>query len=80
MSIITILISIKNKMENGKRNFYGIFIWWGLIGLLLLFVLIDFKIFYLFSFNIFRNDLWLLDPNTDLLIQMLPEEFLYSYL
>lgn len=77
LSIITILISIKNReWKMAKGIFYRIFIWWGLIGLLLLFVLIDFnKYFTYFHLIFFRNDLWLLDPNTDLLIQMLPEQF-----
>lgn len=77
LSIITILISIKNReWKMAKGIFYRIFIWWGFIGLLLLFVLIDFnKYFTYFHLIFFRNDLWLLDPNTDLLIQMLPEQF-----
>lgn len=77
LSILIILISIKNKVwKMAKGVFYGIFIWWGLIFLLLLLVLIDFnKYFTYFHTIFFRNDLWILDPNTDLLIQMLPEEF-----
>lgn len=47
-----------------------------LIGVALLTVLIDFtKTFTLFHMAIFTNDLWLLNPNTDRLIQMLPEGF-----
>jgi len=47
-----------------------------LIGVMLLTVLIDFsKAFTLFHRAIFNNDLWLLNPNTDRLIQMLPEGF-----
>lgn len=77
LSILIILISIKNKVwKMAKGVFYGIFIWWGLIFLLLSLVLIDFnKYFTYFHTIFFRNDLWILDPNTDLLIQMLPEEF-----
>ena len=33
------------------------------------------KYFTYFHLLFFTNDLWLLDPNTDLMIQMLPEEF-----
>lgn len=39
-------------------------------------MMIDFnQAFTLFHHLFFRNDLWLLDPETDLLIQMLPLEF-----
>lgn len=33
------------------------------------------KYFFLFHEIFFNNDLWLLDPATDLMIRMLPEEF-----
>lgn len=33
------------------------------------------KYFTYFHLIFFTNDLWILDPNTDLMIQMLPEEF-----
>ena len=49
------------------------------MALLFLFTLLDFnKYFTYFHLIFFDNDLWLLDPNTDLLIQMLPEEFFIS--
>ncbi|NMB08757.1 MAG: TIGR01906 family membrane protein [Tissierellia bacterium] len=80
ISIIALFFSIKNKkwlIEEGV--FKGIFIWWGLMALLFLFTLFDFnKYFTYFHLIFFDNDLWLLDPNTDLLIQMLPEEFFIS--
>lgn len=80
ISIIALFFSIKNKkwlIEEGV--FKGIFIWWGLMALLFLFTLLDFnKYFTYFHLIFFDNDLWLLDPNTDLLIQMLPEEFFIS--
>lgn len=31
-----------------------------------------------FHYLIFTNDLWLLDPNTDILIQMVPEQFFFD--
>jgi len=47
-----------------------------LIAVLLAAMTIDFnEAFTLFHKIFFRNDLWLLDPETDLLIQMLPEVF-----
>ena len=77
LSIISILLAIKNKdLGIAKRFFYCLFIWWGLIVLMLFLVSIDFnKYFTYFHLIFFNNDLWLLDPNIDLLIQMLPEEF-----
>ena len=77
LSLIIILVSIKNKKwKMEKELFYGLFIWWGLIGLLLILVFVDFNKYFTYFHKIFfRNDLWLLDPNTDLLIQMLPEQF-----
>ena len=80
ISIVTILFSIKHKeWEMAKGVFYGIFIWWGLIILLFLLGTLDFdKYFTYFHLLFFDNDLWLLDPNNDLLIQMLPQEFFIS--
>lgn len=41
--------------------------------------MVDFnRYFTYFHLIFFNNDLWLLNPNTDLLIQMLPEEFFIS--
>ena len=41
---------------------------------------IDFNsLFVLFHQVAFRNDLWLLDPQTDLLIRLMPIEFFISY-
>ncbi|MGO1372277.1 MAG: lipoprotein intramolecular transacylase Lit, partial [Senegalia sp. (in: firmicutes)] len=40
---------------------------------------IDFnKYFTIFHEILFTNDLWLLNPKTDILIQMLPLDFFYS--
>lgn len=80
ISTIILIYSIVNrKVEIGKGFFKGIFIWWAMIFLLLLSTLLDFnKYFTYFHLIFFDNDLWLLDPETDLLIQMLPEEFFIS--
>ncbi|MDO5301614.1 MAG: TIGR01906 family membrane protein [Tissierellia bacterium] len=52
---------------------------WLILGLLLLLffiVALDFhRAFFAFHRIFFTNDLWLMDPNTDLMIQMLPENF-----
>lgn len=50
-----------------------------LMGALGILMYIDFyKYFTYFHRIFFTNDLWLLDPNTDILIQMLPLEFFSS--
>lgn len=47
-----------------------------MIGIFLLLIKIDFnKYFTYFHLIFFDNDLWLLDPNTDLMLQMMPEPF-----
>lgn len=44
-----------------------------------LFAAIDFDTFWtLFHKVLFTNDLWLLNPNTDILIMMVPEEFFFD--
>lgn len=82
ISLIIILVStfyfvFKGKVETlGKTLFYGIFIWWGAIILLFILSLNDFnRYFTYFHLIFFNNDLWILNPKTDLLIQMLPEDF-----
>lgn len=56
--------------------FKGLFVNWIILGLLLIMIFFDFdKYFTYFHLIFFNNDLWLLDPRTDLLIQMLPQEF-----
>lgn len=78
LSLLSIMMIFIYKIGKsiGKGLFYGIFIWWGFFLLLFLLSLMDFtKYFTYFHLIFFNNDLWLLDPKTDLLIQMLPEEF-----
>lgn len=49
------------------------------IAVLSVMIYVDFdKYFTYFHEIFFTNDLWLLNPNTDVLIQMLPIEFFYS--
>ena len=74
---LIMLFSIKEEKDIlGKYIFKGMFANWLIMGLLAIMVLLDFnKYFTYFHLMFFTNDLWLLDPETDLLIQMLPEEF-----
>lgn len=66
----------KERVFLGKTLTFGLFSNYLILVLLGIMVLIDFnKYFTYFHLIFFRNDLWLLDPSTDLLIQMLPEPF-----
>lgn len=58
------------------RLFKGIIAWWlVLVGIFTLFIF-DFSRFFLyFHLIFFDNDLWIMDPTTDLMIQMLPSVF-----
>lgn len=78
--LLILFIFFKNRSWSLARKVYkGIFVWWGLILLLFFLTLINFnKYFTYFHLIFFDNDLWLLDPRTDLLIQMLPEQFFIS--
>ena len=51
----------------------------GLAGALAFYAFLDFNEFWtMFHHIFFRNDLWLLDPNTDVLIMMVPETFFFN--
>ncbi|MCF6466487.1 TIGR01906 family membrane protein [Clostridium sp. Cult2] len=77
--ILIILFTQKDWKSLGSVLFYGTFIWWGLFLLLFILSMVDFnRYFTYFHLVFFDNDLWLLNPKTDLLIQMLPEEFFIS--
>lgn len=50
------------------------------VGAIIVLACIDFdSLFILFHKLVFTNDLWLLDPNYDLLIRLMPIEFFISY-
>ena len=74
---LIIFFALRGEKELlGRYIFKGLFINWILLGLLLIMIFFDFdKYFTYFHLIFFDNDLWLLDPRTDLLIQMLPQEF-----
>lgn len=77
LSGFAIAILWKRKEKNFiKYIVIGLFINWAILGVLFLMIYFDFnKYFTLFHHIFFSNDLWILNPRTDLLIQMLPEEF-----
>ncbi|HLR21044.1 MAG TPA: TIGR01906 family membrane protein [Tissierellaceae bacterium] len=66
----------KEYISLGKTLFIGLFINHILFGILAILASIDFnRYFTYFHLLFFSNDLWILNPKTDLMIQMLPEEF-----
>ena len=76
IAIIAYFIKIGEKKLLGKYIFRGLFINWALLALLGILIYSDFnKYFTYFHYIFFTNDLWLLNPETDLLIQMLPKSF-----
>lgn len=62
-----------NKLS--KNIFFGSFIFLALIGLLFLNFENSFIIFHKIFFN---NDLWLMNPNTDIMIRILTGDFFYQ--
>jgi integral membrane protein (TIGR01906 family) len=82
ISAITSLIIILSYLRKDKSKIMGKWLGIGLsfnyIFLIILAVLVTTnfnKYFIIFHELFFDNDLWLLDPNTDLLIQIMPEAF-----
>lgn len=76
--IIATMIGLKMPMKKILPKAYKIFTgaFLGVTALLAVIISMDFaKYFTIFHEIFFRNDLWLLDPETDLLINMLPEGF-----
>ncbi len=75
--IATFLISRKQAFKTLCKSFLyvsGVFV--VIVGALGLYAAVDFTSFWIsFHHLFFTNDLWLLDPNTDVLIMMVPEQF-----
>lgn len=75
---IIVLSYVKNKKiyQLGKVLFKNIFYTYGLLGFLAISYIVNFQKAFLYFHKIFfRNDLWILDPRRDLMINMLPENF-----
>ena len=83
---ITALISLVYLMSRKSFNIISqsynkTLIFFGMIFLFIgLFCLIDFNMFWTYFHEVFfpMNDLWLLDPRTDILINIVPEEFFFA--
>lgn len=66
----------KRQKKYFKFIFMGLFSNWIILTILGFMIYFDFnKYFTIFHHIFFSNDLWILNPKTDLLIQMLPEDF-----
>lgn len=78
LAIIIVLYYLSQNASKimGKWLGLGLFLNHILLIALGILILVDFqKYFTIFHELFFTNDLWLLDPKTDLLIQMLPQAF-----
>ncbi|TJX13320.1 TIGR01906 family membrane protein [Tissierella creatinini] len=75
--LILIYIAIRiNKETLGKVLFFGLFANHILVLIIGFLMASDFtKYWTIFHHIFFTNNLWLLDPKTDIMIQMLPEQF-----
>lgn len=78
--LLAFLISRKKAIKALCRSFLytsGVFL--VLIAAIGLYALLDFTAFWTaFHHVFFTNDLWLLNPNTDVLIMMVPEQFFFD--
>lgn len=75
--ILIIALTITNRMSSLTNSIYralGVYLF--VIGGIALYAFIDFSGFWvIFHKVLFSNDLWLLNPNTDRMINMFPEVF-----
>lgn len=80
LSLIGIIAAKGNWKRILPKSFLlGIGVFFGFSGCLGVLIASDFnKYFILFHEIFFDNDLWLLDPATDLMIRMLPEGFFFD--
>lgn len=75
--ILIVVLTITNRMSSLTNSIYralGVYLF--VIGGIALYAFIDFSGFWvIFHKVLFSNDLWLLNPNTDRMINMFPEVF-----
>lgn len=76
--VILIMNKGLNELYRGFKKALGTFV--VMFGLIAFFCLIDFNSFWINFHHVFfpSNDLWLLDPRTDILIMMVPEKFFFD--
>src|SRR5699024_9709356 len=78
ISILIIAYFILNKLHTllAKTLSFGLFLNHAIIVFLIVLISTNFnRYFTIFHEIFFSNDLWILNPRTDLMIQMLPEPF-----
>ena len=74
--ILCFIYSKKDYKVLGKSILRAVIVLMVLLAAIGIFVAIDFNMFWTyFHLVFFDNDLWLLDPRTDVMIQMFPEQF-----
>lgn len=84
ISVLVVSLSILALFVNDRKSIGKTLIVSTLVSFISIFILFlmmnaDFSKYFTYFHEIFfDNDLWLLDPRTDVLIQMLPIEFFYS--
>lgn len=83
MLFIIIALFLIKKDRHWKKLISNVLLYISAINMLFLFILLLMKInfnryFTYFHIILFNNDLWELNPNTDILVQMLPESFFYD--
>ena len=84
ISFLLVLLSLIALIMKDKKSIGRVLILSSILSFALIFILFllmnsDFNKYFTHFYEIFfTNDLWLLDPDTDVLIQMLPLDFFYS--
>lgn len=80
MSAMIFAVTDLRPQELGRSLRKGLLIVLGIVAAVAIWAAIDFdSLFILFHRVAFTNDLWLLDPRTDLLIRLMPTEFFVAY-
>lgn len=78
--LIGVYIDKKNSLKNYSRSFLqSIAIVFSFLFAISFYAIVDFDSFWIrFHYIFFTNDLFFLDPTTDLLIQMVPSQFFFD--
>jgi len=82
LGLLALIVIVKDKLW--KRNLSKSLFYTGvgsisLLGVFVLLIYYDFNKYVTYFHQIFfNNDLWILDPKTEILIQMVPEGFFYD--
>lgn len=82
LALVVIICLLRRKIALRSIAFgytTASYIFLAVVVLLAAYALLNFDQFWIqFHQLLFKNELWLLDPNTDILIQMVPGEFFYA--